>query len=78
MAEVSSCVLELEDGEPLRVGQHVKKGEQVGYFQFGGSTHCLIFRPNVISSFAAQALPQGENGENSSVVPVNSLLALAN
>jgi phosphatidylserine decarboxylase len=75
MAEVSSCVFEQDNGQPLREGQHVKKGDQVGYFQFGGSTHCLVFRPGVISSFALQAIPRGENGEDSVVVRVNSLLA---
>ena len=77
MAEVSSCVLEHNNGQPLREGQHVKKGDQVGYFQFGGSTHCLVFRPGVISNFVLQAIPQGENGQNSVIVPVNSLLATA-
>ena len=27
------------------------KGEEIGYFQFGGSTHCVIFRPGVIKEF---------------------------
>ena len=78
MAEVSSCVLVDETGQPLKEGQHVTKGDQVGYFQFGGSTHCLVFRPGAIASFELQAIPMGENGENSTVVPVNSLLATAN
>lgn len=75
MAEVSSCLLVGGDGKPLQEGQRVKKGEQIGYFQFGGSTHCLVFRPNVISEFALQAIPQGENGANSANVKVNSYLA---
>ena len=75
MAEVSSCVLERDNGEPLKVGQHVKKGEQVGYFQFGGSTHCLVFGRGVIASFAAQAIPWGPFGAESANVPVNSFLA---
>lgn len=75
MAEVSTCVLMRGDGTPLEEGQHVKKGEQIGYFQFGGSTHCLVFRPGAIAEFALQAIPQGENGSNSGIVPVNSYLA---
>lgn len=77
MAEVSSCLLMGGDGKPLQEGQKVKKGDQLGYFQFGGSTHCLVFRPNVISEFALQAIPQGENGANSANVKVNSYLAKA-
>ncbi|PYQ28025.1 MAG: phosphatidylserine decarboxylase [Acidobacteria bacterium] len=41
MAEVSSCQITVEPG------QHVDKGDQLGMFHFGGSTHCLIFRPGV-------------------------------
>jgi phosphatidylserine decarboxylase len=78
MAEVSSCLLVGPDGTPLTEGQHVDKGDQIGYFQFGGSTHCLVFRKGVIAEFALQALPQGANGENSANVPVNSYLARSN
>ena len=39
MAEVSTCEV------TVCPGQVVKKGEQLGMFHFGGSTHCLIFRP---------------------------------
>ncbi|MGO9516846.1 MAG: phosphatidylserine decarboxylase family protein [Candidatus Korobacteraceae bacterium] len=71
MAEVSSCVVTVEENSKVR------KGDQIGYFQFGGSTHCLVFRKGAISQFATQAIPQGPNGTNSTVVKVNSLLALA-
>jgi len=72
MAEVSSCVVTVQEKAK------VKKGEPIGYFQFGGSTHCLVFRKGVVSQFAAQAIPQGTNGASSSIVKVNSLLAVAN
>jgi phosphatidylserine decarboxylase len=77
MAEVSSCVLVDREGKPLEEGQKVEKGDQLGYFQFGGSTHCLVFRPDVISEFATEAIPQGEHGQASPIVKVNSLLAIA-
>jgi len=70
MGEVSSCIATVEERSK------VKKGDPLGYFQFGGSTHCLLFRKGVISQFAAQAIPQGENGTNSPIVRVNSLLAV--
>lgn len=72
MAEVSSCIITVEEN------WRVKKGDQIGYFQFGGSSHCLVFRKGAISQFAAQAIPQGPDGANSTVVKVNSLLAVAN
>jgi phosphatidylserine decarboxylase len=71
MAEVSSCALSVKEG------QRVKKGDEIGFFQFGGSTHCLVFRRGVIGEFALQAIPQGENGAKSAIVKVNSLLAIA-
>jgi len=36
MAEVSSCVLAVE------AGQRVEKGQELGHFQYGGSTWCLL------------------------------------
>jgi phosphatidylserine decarboxylase len=77
MGEVSSCVLVDQEGKPLKEGQKVEKGDQLGYFQFGGSTHCLVFRPGVISEFVVEAIPEGEHGQASPIVKVNSLLAIA-
>lgn len=48
MAEISSNII------GVTVNQKVKKGDQIGYFQYGGSTHCLIFQPGVIQRFIAQ------------------------
>ena len=45
MAEVSSCEI------TVGAGQHVSKGDQIGMFHFGGSTHCLIFRPGMTLNF---------------------------
>jgi phosphatidylserine decarboxylase len=45
MAEVSSCEITVKPGDT------VKKGDQLGMFHFGGSTHCLIFRPEVKLDF---------------------------
>ena len=51
MSDVSSCIID------VRPGQHVAKGDELGYFQFGGSTHCLVFRPGVITNVSLQAVP---------------------
>ena len=45
MAEVSSCQITVKEG------QRVEKGEQLGMFHFGGSTHCLLFRAGVRLEF---------------------------
>jgi phosphatidylserine decarboxylase len=45
MADVSSCVIE------ALPGQRVAKGDELGYFQYGGSTYCLVFQPDVVQTF---------------------------
>ena len=45
MAEVSSTQALVE------VGKHYKKGDPLGCFHYGGSTHCLIFRPETELEF---------------------------
>jgi hypothetical protein len=43
MAEVSSCDLSKSSG-PIKEGDSITKGERIGMFHFGGSSHCLVFR----------------------------------
>ena len=57
MGEVSSCMI----GGEIAPGRQVRKGDELGYFQFGGSTHCLVFRPGAIADFATAAAPDPEN-----------------
>ena len=59
MAEISSCVI----NEKIKPGYRVKKGEELGYFQFGGSTYCLIFKPDVIKSFNVKKGMEVKMGE---------------
>lgn len=62
MAEVSTCDITVSEG------QRVEKGDEIGMFHFGGSTHCLLFRKGVdVSGF-----PEPGRKEN---VPVCSHLA---
>ncbi|MDQ4490194.1 phosphatidylserine decarboxylase family protein [Sinomonas sp. ASV486] len=72
MVEVSSCVIDAE----IVPGHHVDKGDELGYFQFGGSTECLVFRPDVIDQFALAALPQPQDPQ-APLVRVRSKLATA-
>ncbi len=73
MSEVSSCVIHPE----VRQGHRVKKGDEVGYFQYGGSTYCLIFRPGAVAGFAPEALPQPDNPDPP-VVLLGAKIATAN
>jgi len=73
MDEVSSCMI----GKNVTPGCHVAKGEEIGRFQFGGSTHCLVFRPGAIADFTLAALPQPYDPD-APPVPLRSKLATAN
>ena len=72
MSEVSSCIIDPK----IQPGYHVAKGEELGYFQFGGSTHCLIFRPGAIADFSLRAIPQPHD-QRSALMRVRSRLATA-
>ena len=74
MAEVSSCVFDPQ----LKPGSHVAKGQEIGTFQYGGSTHCLIFRKGVVQSFLTAAIPQGAFGEGPPAVRLSTPIAIAN
>ena len=66
MAEVSSNEITIHEG------QHVKKGDQLGMFHFGGSTHCLIFRPNVNVELDLHGQTPGLQSEN---IPLRARIA---
>jgi phosphatidylserine decarboxylase len=72
MSEVSSCMIDPK----IQPGYHVAKGEELGYFQFGGSTHCLVFRPGAIAGFSLTAIPQPHD-PNPPLARVRSKLATA-
>jgi phosphatidylserine decarboxylase len=67
MAEVSSCRI------VAMQGQHVAKGDELGFFQYGGSTYCLILEPGVIREF----VPRPPYHVDSPALKINSRLALA-
>lgn len=73
MSEVSSCRIDAK----MTPGYHVGKGEELGFFQFGGSTHCLVFRPGAIAQFSLGAIPQPHD-PHAPLVLVRSRLATAN
>lgn len=72
MVEVSSCVIHPE----ITPGHRVMKGDELGYFQYGGSTCCLIFRPGAIADFSLQAIPEPSNPQPPLVL-VNTKIATA-
>jgi len=66
MAEVSSNDI------TVYVGQHVNKGDQLGMFHFGGSTHTLMFRPQVKLDFDLRGQTPSLDSKN---IPVRAQLA---
>ena len=44
MVEISSCNIHAN----IKPGYKVKKGEELGFFAYGGSTYCLLFEPTSI------------------------------
>ncbi|KAL8915167.1 MAG: hypothetical protein Q9171_000286 [Xanthocarpia ochracea] len=66
IAECSSCEIRVSEG------QRVEKGDEIGMFHFGGSTYCLIFRPETKVQFRLEAT---RAGIDTSVLKVNTMLA---
>ena len=64
MTEVSTCDTTVQEG------QHVQKGDEIGMFHYGGSTHCVIFRKGV----ELEGFPDTQNAQHN--VPVRSKLAV--
>ncbi|MGF6442071.1 phosphatidylserine decarboxylase family protein [Paraburkholderia youngii] len=67
MADVSSCMIE------ALPGQRVRKGDELGFFQYGGSTCCLVFEPGVIERFVVEP----PFGDKQSPIKVNAAVARA-
>lgn len=60
MGDISSCKA------TVRKGDRVKKGDQLGSFHYGGSTMCLVFRPETKIQFGVK---------EDSAVPLSSAIA---
>ncbi len=66
MAEVSSCEIKVVEGQEL------EKGQELGMFHFGGSTHCIVFGPDVKLDFDYHNIEPGLDATN---IPVCSRIA---
>ena len=78
MAEVSSCEADVV------AGQNITKGEPIGKFHYGGSTHCLIFSKKAadkLTFYTEKKMPDGKAfyntspGINATNVPVLAQIA---
>lgn len=66
MSEVSGCETTVQSG------QHVRKGDPMGMFHFGGSTYCLLFGPHSAVTFDLHGQEPGLHAGN---IRVNERLA---
>lgn len=74
MADVSTCAID----ERFRGGEgclprSVEKGEEIGKFRYGGSTHCLLFERRVKLAWVDEASPSVAKRN----IPIRSALAYA-
>ena len=60
MTEVPTCETTVKEC------QHVKKGDEIGMFLYGGSTHCVIFRKGL----ELEGFPDTQNAEQNVSVRV--------
>ncbi|KAI0201458.1 Phophatidylserine decarboxylase-domain-containing protein [Astrocystis sublimbata] len=71
MADVSTCEISEKFRGALPIA--VEKGEEVGMFHHGGSTHCLLFEKSVKLAWVSESSPEIAEGN----LPVRSALAYA-
>ncbi|KAI0598270.1 phosphatidylserine decarboxylase-domain-containing protein [Biscogniauxia sp. FL1348] len=72
MTDVSTCEI-LEKFQQKNLPQSVEKGEEIGMFHHGGSTHCLLFRKGLELEWVKTTNP--ETAERN--IPIRSELAYA-
>jgi phosphatidylserine decarboxylase len=72
ITEVSSVSIAVE------VGQRVRKGEELGYFSYGGSSLCLVFEKGTVERFTIDPPLSPDGGSSVSArVTVNASIAVA-
>ena len=64
MCEISSCEITVVEGQ---------KFKETGMFHFGGSTWCLVLRPEVDVSFDVTG--QSEEGPGTEIMKLNTAIA---
>ncbi|HEV7590523.1 MAG TPA: phophatidylserine decarboxylase associated domain-containing protein [Longimicrobium sp.] len=70
ITEISSVSIQ------VRAGDRVEKGDELGYFSYGGSSMCLVFQPGAIDRFTVPAR-SGGNPDDGPPILVNAQIAAA-
>ena len=66
LGEVSTCEI------GVKVGARLKKGDPLGAFHFGGSTHCLVFRPQTCLKPFPHVVPGSLQKVNSNIFYIDN------
>ena len=70
MIEVSSCIIHHK-----LIGKNIKKGEEIGYFQYGGSTIALMFEEKHCNKLKFHVKTKGYNLKTERLTKVRSKFA---
>jgi phosphatidylserine decarboxylase len=71
ITEISSVTIQVKRGDK------VKKGDELGYFSYGGSSMCLVFQPGAIDHFTVPNRPPTTNPDDGHPIKVNAQIAAA-
>lgn len=71
ITEISSVQINVTEGQVL------KKGEELGWFSYGGSAMALVFQPGAIDRFTVPNRPSGNNPDDGPPIRVNAQIAVA-
>jgi phosphatidylserine decarboxylase len=74
ITEISSVTIS------VRPGDAIEKGQELGWFSYGGSSMCLVFQPGAIAQYTVSGAPPKPIVDPSSGPPVlvNAQIAVAN
>lgn len=61
----------------VSVGTKLKKGDELGWFSYGGSGMALVFQPGAIDQFTVPNRSGGDNPDSGPPIRVNQQIALA-
>ncbi|HEX2203977.1 MAG TPA: phosphatidylserine decarboxylase family protein [Longimicrobium sp.] len=71
ITEISSVTIAVQPGD------RVEKGDELGWFSYGGSTLALVFQPGAIEYFTVSPPPAGGNPDGGAPINVNAQIAVA-
>ena len=78
ITEISSVKIRNKNGNPIVKGDYINKGEELGWFSYGGSSLCLIFQQGAVKQFTVVNPDKSINSDDGPYVRVRAQVAIAN